>query len=257
MQADGAGQGIGGDQIVLWGLYRGRAHGKLSVLHSTCTTDLNRSEVKRVKSQECCGTYILWGFSTSLVSRDFIVTLPPQLDQAFHLAEKVPWKRIKSANKKRRRQQQRQQAVSSLELKYNLRRCIYSHTFNKPERCKWVPEYLKGKQKNKGKVSIHNRSRFQRVNTAARTASAVVFPKVQNVVQKKSLTVSRISEHPYLYISFFSPSSWNTETVSNIRQSYLMTKPRTNACIIFCFIPQYRACIQRQTDYKTKITCQM
>lgn len=112
-------------------------------------------------------------------------------------------KKNQTANKERTRQQQKQKAVSSLELKYNLRRCIYSHTFNKPERCKWVPEYLKGKQKNKGKVSIHNRSRFQRVNTAARTARAVVFPKVKNVVQKKRLTASRISEHPYLYISFF------------------------------------------------------
>lgn len=199
----GAGQGIGGDQIVLWGLYRGRAHGKLSVLHSTrttCTTDLNRSEVKRVKSAAALifcevSLHLLW--HKILLQRCRCDEIKPSM----LLKKKAPRERIKSANKKRTQQQQRQQGVSSLELKYNLRRCIYSHTFNKPERCKWVPEYLKGKQKNKGKVSIQQVTLPESQYSSQNSQCSCVSQGTKCRPEEK--TVSRISEHPCLYISFF------------------------------------------------------
>lgn len=54
--------------------------------------------------------------------------------------------------------------------------------------------------------------------------------------EERSDCLQNIRASIFVYFLFFPPSSWNTETVSNIRQSYLMTKPRTNACIIIIFL---------------------
>lgn len=83
----------------------------------------------------------------------------------------------------------------------------------------WV---LQRNQNNRGEVLIHiESSSFRRVDTAAEQATPL-SPKVQKVVQKKeSESIHRFSKY--------------RKTVSNIRQSHLMTKPRTNACSLVFF----------------------
>lgn len=148
----------------------------MSVLHSTFTTAFNRSEVKRVRRQECCGTSMLWGFFyilcvTPFNCNDAVATrcdLQSCQNKTSHRLKK------KLQTRKGHNNSKEKQAGSSLELKYNLRRCIYSHTFNKLERCNECLSIWKENKKNKGKVSVTShtsRESIQQQNSQCRCVS--------------------------------------------------------------------------------------
>lgn len=92
-----------------------------------------------------------------------------------------------------------------------------------------MPECSKGNEKQQRREFNSHQITLPDSQYSSQTGNAIVFKGTKCSLEER-LTCSIILEHPQSYFFFIQ------KTVSNIRQSHLMTKPRTYACICFCFL---------------------
>lgn len=89
-----------------------------------------------------------------------------------------------------------------------------------------MPECSKGNEKQQRREFNSHQITLPDSQYSSQTGNAIVFKGTKCSLEER-LTCSIILEHPQSYFFFIQ------KTVSNIRQSHLMTKPRTYACICF------------------------